>query len=113
MKARWYHWLLNLLTFATLKRRIIFALTAGVLMSSILMSVVSYRAIYTMQQNKIKTLMSFDLEQQAESLTQTYTNLLQITQQLSPEGNVGDLVEDYLTSNEPYTRSSLSKNISR
>ena len=102
----------SVFTFSTLKRRIIFLLSVGILGCCILTAIVSYNAIYTMQQNRVKTAMSFELEQQSEKLTNTYNYLLQITQQLSPEGNVGSLVDEYLTTNKPYDRSVLSRNIS-
>lgn len=76
------------------------------------MAAVSYNAIYTMQQNKIKTSMSFDLYQQSAKLTQIYNNLLQVTQQLAPQGNVGSMVETYLSTNDSYKRYVLSLSIS-
>lgn len=105
-------WLLNIFAFSTLKRRIVFFLTVGILGCCILMATVSYNAIYTMQQNKIKTAMSFDLYQQSLKLMQTYNNLLQVTQQLTPQGNVGNIVESYLSNSEPYNRLVLSRSIS-
>lgn len=102
----------KLLTFPTLKKRIVFSIAAGILACCILTAIVSYNAIYTMQQNKIKTAMSFDLVQQSTKLTQIYSNLLQITQQMTIEGNVGNYVENYYSTSEPYGRSVLSKAIS-
>ena len=76
------------------------------------MAAVSYNAIYTMQQNKIKTAISFELDQQCAKLTQIYNNLLQITQQMTPQGNVGNLVETYFSTNDLYNRLVLSRSIS-
>jgi two-component system, sensor histidine kinase YesM len=112
MKTVFLKSIMNTFTFSTLKRRIVLSLTAGVLLCCVLMAIVSYNAIYTMQQNKIKTSILFDLDQQSTLLTQTYTNLLQITQQMSPDGNIGSLVEEYFAASEPYSRSVLSKKIS-
>ncbi|MDB4867891.1 MAG: hypothetical protein JWR03_2224, partial [Cohnella sp.] len=86
-------------------------LTAGYLGCSILMAAVSYNAIYTMQQNKIKTSIAFDLNQQSMKLTQIYNNLLQVTQQMTPEGTVGNLVETYFSTTDQYNRFILSRSI--
>lgn len=87
-------------------------LTAGFLGCSILMATVSYNAIYTMQQNKIKTSMAFDLYQQSAKLTQIYNNLLQVTQQMAPQGTVGSLMETSFSTSDSYSRFLVSLGIS-
>ncbi|WP_162162924.1 sensor histidine kinase [Gorillibacterium massiliense] len=96
----------------SLRQRIVVLLTVGVLGCSVLMAAVSYNAIYTMQQNKINTSMVFDLRQQMMKLDQIYTNLLQVTQQMAPIGNVGNLMATYLSSVDSYNRFLLSRDIS-
>jgi two-component system, sensor histidine kinase YesM len=97
---------------SSLRKRIVVFLTAGFLGCSILMAAVSYNAIYTMQQNKIKTSMAFDLYQQSMKLTQIYYNLLQVTQQMTPQGNVGSLMETYVSTDDLYNRLLISLGIS-
>ncbi|MCC3374485.1 histidine kinase [Cohnella sp. REN36] len=105
-------WLLNVFGISSLRKRIVVFLTAGILGCSVLMAAVSYNAISTMQQNKIKTSMAFDLYQQSMKLTQIYNNLLQVTQQMTPEGNVGHLMESYSSASDSYSRYLLKLNIS-
>ncbi|CAN7658459.1 sensor histidine kinase [Paenibacillus sp. LjRoot56] len=76
------------------------------------MAAVSYNAIDTMQQNKIKTNMAFDLYQQSMKLTQVYYNLLQVTQQMTPQGNVGNLMDTYFSTDDLYNRLQLSLSVS-
>ncbi len=76
------------------------------------MAAVSYNAINTMQQNKIKTNMAFDLYQQSMKLTQVYYNLLQVTQQMTPQGNVGNLMDTYFSTDDLYKRLQLSLSVS-
>ncbi|MBB6672238.1 sensor histidine kinase [Cohnella nanjingensis] len=103
---------LNAFGISSLRKRIVVFLTAGILGCSVLMAAVSYNAINTMQQNKIKTSMSFDLYQQSMKLAQIYNNLLQVTQQMTPEGNVGHLMESYSSTGDSYSRYLLKLNIS-
>ncbi|GIP28620.1 hypothetical protein J23TS9_37500 [Paenibacillus sp. J23TS9] len=76
------------------------------------MASVSYNAIYTMQRDKIKTSMAFDLYQQRSKLNQMYNNLLQVTQQMTPEGTVGNLMETYVSTVDIYSQRLLSRDIS-
>lgn len=101
----------NTFGLSSLRKRIVVLLTAGFLGCSILMAAVSYNAIYTMQQNKIKSSMAFDLYQQSMKLTQMYYNLLQVSQQMTPQGNVGNLMETYLSTGDLYNRLLLSLSI--
>ncbi len=75
------------------------------------MASVSYNAIYTMQRDKIKTSMAFDLYQQRSKLNQMYNNLLQVTQQMTPEGTVGNLMETYIYTVDTYSQRLLSRDI--
>lgn len=86
-------------------------LTVGLVGFAILMASVSYNAIYTMQHDKIKTSMAFDLYQQTSKLNQTYNNLLQVTQQMTPEGTVGNLMASYITAKDSYSQRLLSLDI--
>ncbi len=97
---------------ATLKGRLIALMVGVALACCSLMAAVSYRALYDIQQNKLRTAMRYDLQQESASLQQIYSNLLQISQQLTPQGPVGSLVDSYWQEQDPYARSVLSRNIS-
>lgn len=97
---------------SSLRKRIVVTLISSFLGCSILMGAVSYNAINTMQQNKIKTNMAFDLYQQSMKLTQVYYNLLQVTQQMTPQGNVGNLMDTYFSTDDLYKRLQLSLSVS-
>lgn len=97
--------------FSSLRKRIMVFLTVGFVGCAVLMASVSYNAIYTMQRDKIKTSMAFDLYQQRSKLNQMYNNLLQVTQQMTPEGTVGNLMETYVSTVDTYSQRLLSRDI--
>jgi len=90
----------------------ILSILTGLIVCSILLTTVSYNALYTMQHNNINKGMRFDLEQQAVKLMDNYTNLLLMTQQITPQGDIGNLVKQFLTEKDQYNRSVLSREIS-
>ncbi|MGU3472004.1 sensor histidine kinase [Paenibacillus sp. D51F] len=98
--------------FSSLRKRIMVLLTVGLVGCAVLMASVSYNAIYTMQRDKIKTSMAFDLHQQTSKVNQMYSSLLQVTQQMTPEGTVGNLMETYLSATDIYSQRLLSRDIS-
>lgn len=100
------------MTFTSLKRRIVISLILGVASCFVLMSVISYNAIYTIQHNKIKSTMIFNLDQQEAKLNQSYNNLLLFTQQMMPQGTIGSLADGYYSEKGPYMRSVLSRSVS-
>ncbi|WP_248756430.1 histidine kinase [Paenibacillus sp. ATY16] len=102
----------NRFLFSSLRKRIMVLLTIGFVGCAILMASVSYNAIYTMQHDKIKTSMAFDLYQQTTKQNQMYNNLLQVTQQMTPEGTVGHLMETYVYTADIYSQRLLSRDIS-
>ncbi|GLX67154.1 sensor histidine kinase [Paenibacillus glycanilyticus] len=113
---RWKSGILSMLRnrflFSSLRKRIMVLLTIGFAGCAILMASVSYNAIYTMQHDKIKTSMAFDLYQQTTKLNQMYNNMLQVTQQMTPEGTVGHLMESYISTEDIYSQRLLSRDIS-
>ncbi|WP_175532948.1 sensor histidine kinase [Paenibacillus catalpae] len=102
----------NRFVFSSLRKRIMVFLTIGFVGCAILMASVSYNAIYTMQRDKIKTSMAVDLYQQTSKLNQMYNNMLQVTQQMTPEGTVGHLMESYVYAEDTYSQRLLSRDIS-
>ncbi|PLT43799.1 two-component sensor histidine kinase [Paenibacillus pasadenensis] len=102
--SRWFR-------FSSLRKRIMLFLIVGFACFAMLMAAVSYNAIYTMQRDKIKTSMAFNLYQQSSKLNQLYSHLLQVTQQMAPEGTVGNLTEAYLAAPDSYRQLLLSRDI--
>jgi len=98
--------------FKTLKQRLILSSAIGTLMSFILMVIVSYNAIYSMQQNRVNTSLTSALERFTAQLDRDYYNLMLITQQMIPEGYVGSEVDEYFAADQPYDRSVLTRRIS-
>ncbi|KKC48571.1 hypothetical protein VE23_18200 [Paenibacillus sp. D9] len=98
--------------FSSLRKRIMVFLTVGLVGCAVLMASVSYNAIYTMQRDKIKTSMAFDLHQQTSKVNQMYSSLLQVSQQMTPEGTVGNLMETYISATDIYSQRLLSRDIS-
>jgi Predicted signal transduction protein with a C-terminal ATPase domain len=111
-KIGFFHMLRNRFIFSSLRKRIMVYLTIGFVGCATLMASVSYNAIYTMQRDKIKNSMAFDLYQQTTKLNQMYNNLLQVTQQMTPEGTVGHLMESYVSADDIYSQRLLSRDIS-
>lgn len=97
---------------STLKNRVTLSVVSITLFCFVLISFVSYNALYKMQKNKIDMSMQFDLQQQLSKITENFTNLLLLTQQMTPHGNIGAMIERYWAEQEPYNRSVLSRNIS-
>ncbi|MBB3113188.1 two-component system sensor histidine kinase YesM [Paenibacillus phyllosphaerae] len=108
----WWYRLRDRFELSSLRKRIMVLLTVGFAGCAILMAAVSYNAIYTMQRDKIKTSMAFDLHQQTTKLNQMYNSLLQVTQQMMPEGTVGHLMETYVQAEDTYSERLLSRDIS-
>lgn len=87
--------ILSRLKLRTLKQRLIFLLTMSTMVSVIFTTVISYNAIISIQQNKVNTSISSTLERFTAQLDRDYYNLLQITQQMIPQGHVGSDVDDF------------------
>ncbi|MDI3508405.1 MAG: two-component system, sensor histidine kinase YesM [Clostridiales bacterium] len=98
--------------FKTLKQRLIFTLTIGMLMSFMLMAFTSYNAIYSIQQNKINTSIASALERFTDQCDRDYYNLMQITQQMMPQGYVGSDVDSYFFADQQFDKAMLSRRIS-
>ncbi len=105
-------WLRRQLSFTTLKGRIAISLSAVVLLFVLLIMGISLHAIRGIEENNLRSTLLFDLDQQSNKLTENYTNMLLISQQMTPQGPVGSLVEDYLKEEKPFSRSMLSREIS-
>ena len=96
----------------TLKGRIAVAISSVGLLFILLVTGLSYHVIRSLQENNLRSTLLFDLDQQSNKLSENFTNMLLITQQLTPQGAVGKIVEDYLRAEAPYSRAMLSRDVS-
>ena len=96
----------------TLKGRIAVAISSVGLLFILLVTGMSYHVIRSIQENNLRSTLLFDLDQQSNKLSENFTNMLLITQQLTPQGEVGKVVEDYLRAEAPYSRAMLSRDVS-
>ncbi len=96
----------------TLKGRIAVAILSVGLLFLMLVTAMSYHVIHSLQESNLRSTLLFDLDQQANKLSENFTNMLLITQQLTPQGTVGKIVEEYLRAEEPFARAMLSRDVS-
>lgn len=66
-----------------------------ILISLLLLTFVSYQAIHSITQDKLKTSIVSSLRQLTDKMTLGYLNLSQVSQQMSAQGTVGSLLEIY------------------
>lgn len=96
----------------TLRRRMVLALGLCVAMCMLLLLLFFYTVIKMMKEDRVQVSMQLDLQQITEKLDSSYYSLLQISQQMMPEGNVGDIAAEYLRSEDSYENIRLSKQLS-
>lgn len=97
--------------FQSLRSRLIFSVTIVCIVSVTLIVSVSYRAIHSIEQNKLKTSMISDIQKLTEQMSSDYLSIVQVTQQLSPQGIVGGLVGSYLMAPNSYRAYQLGNQI--
>lgn len=98
---------------ASLKQKIMVPIILETVLSCLLMSIISYGAIRTLQQSKIKTAMTYDLHQISSNLSQSYMRLLQISQQMSTNDEIGSLVDQSFIVRDSFDKHALLQNISQ
>jgi two-component system sensor histidine kinase YesM len=96
--------LTNIFKFKTLKQRLVFIIVIETITILSILVLISYKTIDSIQQNKLKTSMVVDLQQITEKMTEKYMNMIQISQQMSPEGNVGSLLDSYFQANSNFDK---------
>lgn len=96
----------------TLRQRMILAMGICVGMCLLLLLAFSYTTIKMMEEDRIQAAMQSDLRQISEQFDTYYYSLLQISQQMMPDGNVGNIAEEYLQSEDAYDRILYSKQLS-
>lgn len=90
--------------FKTLKQRLVFIIVIESIVVLLILVLISYQTIHSIQKNKLKTSMVVDLQQITEKTTEKYMNMTQISQQMSPEGNVGSLLDNYFQANSNFDK---------
>ena len=76
-------------------------------------AIVSYNSIISIQRNKINTAISSTLERLTDQLDRDYYSIMQITQQMMPQGYIGSDVDEYFFTTQPYNKSVLIRRISK
>lgn len=95
-----------------LKQRLIFVVVIETIVILMILAVVSYEAIHSIEKNKLKTSMVIDLQQLTDKMEESYKNMSQVSQQMSPEGTVGSLLGDYFQENSNFEKYQLGQQIS-
>jgi len=95
----------------TLKRRIVLIFALGVVIPYVSIATVSYIAISSILVQKTQAGIQDSLRQVLLFLENTVRNLGRISQQLTLDGAVGEMLREYLASASPYERSRLKLDI--
>ncbi|GGG04722.1 hypothetical protein [Paenibacillus aceti] len=92
-----------------LKQRLIFVVVIETIVILLILAVVSYEAIHSIEKNKLKTSMVIDLQQLTDKMEESYKNMAQVSQQMSPDGTVGSLLGDYFQENSNFEKYQLGR----
>lgn len=111
-KLRLGFYFTDLFKVRALKQRLIFVVVIETIVILMILAVVSYEAIHSIEKNKLKTSMVIDLQQLTDKMEESYKNMSQVTQQMSPEGTVGSLLGDYFQENSNFEKYQLGQQIS-
>ena len=112
MKSKRINFLWDFFKFKTIHQRLIFIVVIETTVSLLLLVLVSYQTIHSIEKNKLKTSMVSDLQQFTEKMTQNYMNMIQVSQQMSPSGTVGSLLDSYFQANTKYDVYRIGQEIS-
>lgn len=96
----------------TLRRRLALVMGICVLGCFVMMVMVSHMTLQSAERNRVETTMRADLLQLSQRMDDEYDTLLQMTQQMTVEGIIGEAFVQYLETDEPYERIQLSSDIS-
>ncbi|WP_027628589.1 sensor histidine kinase [Ruminiclostridium cellobioparum] len=97
--------------FRTLHQRLIFIVIVEISVSLILLILVSYQTIYSIEKNKLMTSMVSSLQQITDKMEQNYLDMIQISQQMSPEGVVGYQLDSYFEAENNYDKFQIKQQI--
>lgn len=95
----------------TLRQRVSLILGICMLLCFLLVVSVSYISMQAAEKNRVETTMQADLLQFTDKLDADYYTLVQLSQQMSLEGNVGKLFNNYVTQKDKYERIDISGKI--
>ncbi|MDF9843161.1 two-component system sensor histidine kinase YesM [Paenibacillus sp. PastF-1] len=95
----------------TLKRRLVFIVVIETIAILCILILISYQTIHSIEKSKLKTSMAANLQQITEEMTQKYKNVTRISQQMSPEGNIGSLLDSYFQENSNFDKYQTSLDI--
>jgi len=98
---------MRLLTYVTLRRRIIFIFLITFLLPFLVITTISYMTITSILTNKIQSGIRDNLNQTRSSLENAFSNLNHVSQQLAFQGSVGINLERYLNETEPFQKANL------
>ncbi|WP_438347675.1 sensor histidine kinase [Paenibacillus sp. FA6] len=93
--------------YLTLKRRIIIIFLSSSLIPFITIVLISYFTIYSILTNKIQTGIQNNLRQVELSLENSINNLNHVSQQLAFGGIIGNKLDEFLSTDEPFERSTM------
>lgn len=96
----------------TLRQRMLLVMGVCVLGCFILIVMVSSIMLQSSERSRVETTMRADLLQLSEMMDEKYDTLLQLSQQMSLEGIIGESLLDYMAEKEPFNRITLSSDIS-
>ena len=97
---------------STLRQRIILCMGLCVGLCLLLLTAFFYTVVRMMEENRVQAAMESNVQSLSASFDDFYYFLLQISQQMTPEGNVGTIAEDLWQSREAYDRIQYGKQLS-
>ena len=95
----------------TLKKRLVLIVCTCVLGVLIPMAAVSNMILRSSEQTRLDSMMKADLHQLSAMIDKEYYTLIQMSQQMSEDGIIGETVQSYFSSVEPYERIALTSDI--
>ncbi len=98
--------------FKTLHQRLIFIVIIEISVSLLLLILVSYQTIQSIEKNKLMTSMVSSLQQITDKMERSYLDMVQVSQQMTPQGVVGYQLESFFSSGSNYERFVINQQIS-
>lgn len=98
--------------FKTLHQRLSFIVIVEISVSLLLLILVSYQTIQSIEKNKLMTSMVYSLQQITDKMERSYMDMVQISQQMSPQGVVGYQLDSFFMSQTNYDRFQIKQQIS-
>lgn len=97
---------------STLRQRIILCMGLCVGLCLLILTAFFYTVVRMMEENRVQAAMESNVQSLSASFDDSYYFLLQISQQMTPEGNVDTIAEDLWQSQEAYDRIQYGKQLS-